>query len=259
MTMTTIEPSRQGRPADYPATWSDAITSLVSLSEAMAVADSYTDGYLAKFITADPEMLRIKAAVKAFSKLTAIHTVLITGPSGHGKELLARALHWQPSEPFIAVNCAALPESLLSSTLFGHVQGSFTGATEDRPGVFEAAGLGTVFLDEIGDMPEAQQCALLRVIQEREFTRVGDPKTVIKLSARIVAATNRPETLRSDLFGRLMAVHFAITPLSSRPDDVKLIAAALNIPPDTTIYQTQLSSYGVRYLQALSIQKLIGL
>ena len=254
-----IEPSRQGRPADYPAAWADAVTSLVSLSEAMAVADSYTDGYLAKFITADAEMLRIKAAVKAISRLTTIHTILITGPSGHGKELLARALHWRPSEPFIAVNCAALPESLLSSTLFGHVQGSFTGATEDRPGVFEAAGQGTVFLDEIGDMPENQQCALLRVIQEREFTRVGDPKNIIKLSSRIVAATNRPETLRDDLFGRLMAVHLEITPLISRPDDVRLIASHLNLPADFTADPTQLARYGVRYLQAMAVRKLIGL
>ena len=95
-------------------TRSDATSTLIALSTAMAVVDSYTDSYLNKFITADPEMLRIKSAVKAISRLTQVTTVLITGPSGHGKELLARALHWRPSEPFIAVNCAALPESLLS-------------------------------------------------------------------------------------------------------------------------------------------------
>lgn len=255
----SIEPHRQGRPADVPDSWSDATSTLIALSTAMAVADSYTDNYLNKFITADPEMLRIKAAVKAISRLTQISTILITGPSGHGKELLARALHWRPSEPFIAVNCAALPESLLSSTLFGHIQGSFTGATEDRPGVFEAAGLGTVFLDEIGDMPIPQQCSLLRVLQEKEFTRVGDPKTIKKLTARVIAATNSPSTIRPDLFGRLMAVHLEITPLASRPDDVKLIATHLNLPADFTADVNQLATYGVRYLQAAATRKLIGL
>jgi len=254
-----IDPSRQGRPSDMPDAWAAAVFSLVELNNAMAVADSYTDGYLAKFITQDPVMLKIKQAIKAISRLTQIQTILITGPSGHGKELLARALHWRPSEPFIAVNCAALPETLLSSTLFGHVRGSFTGADEDRPGVFEAAGLGTVFLDEIGDMPEAQQCALLRVLQEKEFTRVGDPKNLIKLSARIVAATNQPESIRPDLFGRLMAVHFQITSLLSRPEDVKLILTSLNLPPDQEIERDPLSFYGVRYLQSLAIRKLIGL
>lgn len=254
-----IQPHLQGRPSDVPDTWSDATSTLIALSTAMAVVDSYTDSYLNKFITADPEMLRIKSAVKAISRLTQVTTVLITGPSGHGKELLARALHWRPSEPFIAVNCAALPESLLSSTLFGHVQGSFTGATEDRPGVFEAAGLGTVFLDEIGDMPESQQCSLLRVLQEKEFTRVGDPKTVKKLTARVVAATNSPTNIRADLFGRLMAVHLEITPLISRPDDVKLIASHLNLPADFIADVHLLSTYGVRYLQAAATRKLIGL
>jgi len=254
-----IQPHLQGRPSDVPDTWSDATSTLIALSTAMAVADSYTDSYLNKFITADPEMLRIKSAVKAISRLTQITTVLITGPSGHGKELLARALHWRPSEPFIAVNCAALPESLLSSTLFGHIQGSFTGATEDRPGVFEAAGLGTVFLDEIGDMPESQQCSLLRVLQEKEFTRVGDPKTVKKLTARVVAATNSPSNIRADLFGRLMAVHLEITPLISRPDDVKLISSHLNLPADFIADPNLLATYGVRYLQAAATRKLIGL
>ena len=257
--MNPIDPSRQGRPAGMPDTWADAVNNLVSLSAAMSAADSYTDSYLAKFITQDPAMLKIKAAVKAISRLTQISTILITGPSGHGKELLARALHWRPTEPFIAVNCAALPETLLSSTLFGHVRGSFTGADEDRPGVFEAAGLGTVFLDEIGDMPEAQQCALLRVLQEKEFTRVGDPKNTIKLTARIVAATNRPESIRSDLFGRLMAVHFQITPLGERPEDVKLILTSLNLPANTGIDYLELQTYGVRHLQSLAIRKLIGL
>lgn len=254
-----IDPSRQGRPAAMPDTWADAVSTLVALSTAMSAADTYTDSYLAKFITQDPAMLRVKAAVKAISRLTQIQTVLITGPSGHGKELLARALHWRPTEPFIAVNCAALPETLLSSTLFGHVRGSFTGADEDRPGVFEAAGLGTVFLDEIGDMPEAQQCALLRVLQEKEFTRVGDPKNIIKLSARVVAATNNPGNIRPDLFGRLMAVHFQITPLHERPEDIKLILTALNLPADTETDFKDLVNYGVRYLQSLAIRKLIGL
>lgn len=242
-----------------PDTWADAVTTLVELNAAIAMADSYTDGYLAKFITQDPAMVKIKQAIKAISRLTQISTILITGPSGHGKELLARALHWRPNEPFIAVNCAALPETLLSSTLFGHVRGSFTGADEDRPGVFEAAGLGTVFLDEIGDMPEPQQCALLRVLQEKEFTRVGDPKNIIKLSARVVAATNNPGNIRADLFGRLMAVHFEITNLLCRPEDVQLILTTLNLPADTEIDKVKLDTYGVRYLQSLAVRKLIGL
>ena len=230
---------------------------LMAVMEDTACRD-YHKAWLAKFVTADDRCLKLKAAIRRL----LVHpypTILITGPSGHGKELLARALHMQPTAPFVAVNMAALPATLLPSILFGHVKGSFTGATDTRPGVFEAAGSGTVFLDEIGDMPEDQQPALLRVLAEREVYKVG-ATSAEPIHCRVVAATNRPAELRPDLMGRLMAVHLDIPPLLQRPDDLRLIAESLGLTPaDYAGHNSHIEAYGVRYLQALSTRKTLGL
>ena len=160
-------------------------------------------------------------------------TVLITGESGTGKELIARAIHKRSRRangPFIRVNCAAIPQSLIASELFGHEKGAFTGATERRLGRFELANGGTIFLDEIGDIPADTQVALLRVLQEREFERVGGGRTV-SVDVRVVAATNRDlkaaieaGTFRLDLFYRLNVFPIRVPSLRERKDDIPLLA-----------------------------------
>ncbi len=159
--------------------------------------------------------------------------VLITGESGTGKELVARDLHRlgsQPAAPFIAINCAALPESLVESELFGHERGAFTGAISTRKGAFEAAERGTLFLDEVGELPLPAQAKLLRVLEERQVTRLGGTKP-IAIEARIVAATNRHlETevregrFREDLYFRLAVHTIEVPPLRDRLSDVPALA-----------------------------------
>ena len=160
-------------------------------------------------------------------------TVLITGESGTGKEVIARAVHNaspRVREAFVAINCAAIPENLLESELFGHVRGAFTGATAEKPGLFEQASGGTLFLDEIGELPPGLQAKLLRVLQEGEIRRVGDQK-IRRVDVRVLAATARDLVaeigrgrFREDLFYRLNVVSIALPPLARRPEDIAPLA-----------------------------------
>lgn len=160
-------------------------------------------------------------------------TVLIRGASGTGKELVARALHFngpRKDMPFIAINCGAIPADLLESELFGHVRGAFTGAIADKPGKFELASGGSLFLDEIGTMPPHLQVKLLRVLQEHEIERIGGNRA-IRLDVRVISATNadleemvRQGLFREDLYYRLNVIPINLPPLSARPDDIALLA-----------------------------------
>ncbi len=159
-------------------------------------------------------------------------TILICGESGTGKELIAKAIHYRSgrsNQPFVSINCGALPESLLESELFGHVKGSFTGAIKDKDGLFKVACGGTFFLDEVGETSPAIQVKLLRVLQEREIIPVGGT-TPIKVDVRLIAATNadleravQEDTFRADLYYRLNVIPIVIPPLRDRRDDVELL------------------------------------
>jgi DNA-binding NtrC family response regulator len=163
-------------------------------------------------------------------------TVMILGETGTGKELVARAVHEQSTRtgmPFVAINCGALPETLIESELFGHCKGSFTGADEHRVGLFEVASGGTIFLDEIGELPKAMQAKLLRVLESREIRRVGENKTV-KVDVRVVCATHRDlqemvaqEEFREDLMYRINTFEIHLPPLRNRVDDIAELAKHL--------------------------------
>jgi DNA-binding NtrC family response regulator len=186
--------------------------------------------------------------------------VMITGESGSGKELVARAIHHygnRSTQPFIAINCAAIPENLLESELFGHEKGAFTGAASLRIGRFEQSNGGTLFLDEIGEMPLPVQSKILRVLQEGEFSRVGG-NAVIKTDVRIIAATNKTleqevakKLFREDLFYRLNVVRIHLPPLRLRKEDVRLLAEYFlkKIATQKHLPQLTLSAEAVKVLE----------
>jgi len=190
-------------------------------------------------------------------------TVLITGETGTGKELVARAIHMASPRahlPMVAINCAALPESLLEGELFGHVKGAFTGAVQHRVGRFEQANHGTLFLDEIGDLPPDTQTKLLRVLQEREFQRLGSSETV-RVDVRLIAATNfdlpqriRDGRFREDLYYRLNVVPISTPSLRERLDDVALLANHFidKVCRDEAIPMRRLSPEALMKLRAYS-------
>lgn len=179
----------------------------------------------------NPQMLKLYDQISRLADLKT--SVLILGESGTGKELVARAIHNSGArfkKPFIAINCGAIPDNLLESELFGHVRGAFTGAINDKTGLFEQADTGTVLLDEIADMPLHLQVKLLRVLQEGEIRRIGG-KLSKKLDVRIISATSRDMRkevdagrFREDLFFRLNVMMLSIPPLRERPDDIPLLA-----------------------------------
>jgi two-component system, NtrC family, response regulator HydG len=185
-------------------------------------------------ITKSSAMRRLADLARRVAKVDS--TVLITGESGSGKERIARLVHEESTRaagPFIAVNCGAITETLLESELFGHARGAFTGATSDRPGLFEAANGGTLLLDEVGEVSPAMQVKLLRVLQEREIRRVGENKSR-GVDVRVVAATNRDlahgvagGAFRQDLFYRLKVVELHVPPLRERRDDILPLARVL--------------------------------
>ena len=182
-------------------------------------------------VAGSPRMQEVLATVVRVAPTSS--TVLIAGESGVGKDLIARAIHEhsrRASGPFIKINSGAIPENLLESELFGYEKGAFTGAVTSKPGKFELADKGTLFLDEIGDVPPAIQVKLLRVLQEREFERLGGTRT-IKVDVRLVAATNRDlraaleqGTFREDLYYRLNVVPISIPPLREHKEDVPALA-----------------------------------
>jgi len=181
-------------------------------------------------IASSPQMLDIFNLIEKVAGYNT--TVLITGESGTGKELIAKAIHYNGSrkdKPFIAINCGAIPETLLESELFGHVKGAFTDAVRSKSGLFEEADGGTIFLDEIGELPKELQVKLLRVLQEGELRKVGDSKSR-KIDVRVIAATARDLSgeikkgnFRDDLFYRLNVVPITIPPLRERQGDIPLL------------------------------------
>ncbi|MDI6778774.1 MAG: sigma-54 dependent transcriptional regulator [Bacteroidota bacterium] len=183
-----------------------------------------------EFITRNPSVLKQLDLARQIADTNL--SILIEGESGTGKEMLAQFIHNHSSRrnaPFIKVSCAALPETLLESELFGHIKGSFTGAIKDREGRFEAADKGTILLDEIGELPQAVQVKLLRFLQSKEFERIGENVTR-KVDVRVIAATNRKlvdaikdGAVREDLYYRLNAVRIELLPLRERPEDVLIL------------------------------------
>ncbi len=189
---------------------------------------------IATLVGESPPMREVKTLIRKLGPTRS--NVLIVGESGTGKELVARALHAQggePDAPFLAINCAAIPHDLLENQLFGHIRGSFTGADRDRAGLFVAAGRGSVFLDEIGELPQATQAKLLRAIETKEVLPIGANRSEA-VAARVIAATNKDleaeiDTggFRADLYYRLAVVSIKLPPLRDRREDVPELIAVL--------------------------------
>ncbi|OEU50987.1 MAG: two-component system response regulator GlrR [Desulfuromonadales bacterium C00003096] len=189
------------------------------------------DHWRREIITQSPTMLDLLSKAKLAAESGS--AVLILGESGSGKEMLARAIHWasnRSAEPFVAVNCGAIPDTLLESELFGHSKGAFTGAVKDYPGLFRSAQGGTLFLDEIGDMPLALQVKLLRVLQEKHMRPVGSVES-FDIDVRIISATHRQleeeiadGNFREDLYYRLNVVSLELPNLACRREDIPLLA-----------------------------------
>ncbi len=216
---------------DQDGTQLGGVETFRSLAEIETLRKELTNRYTFEdIVTKNEKMLRLLDVMPRLAMSDA--TVLIEGASGTGKELFARALHnlsHRSGSPLVTVNCAALPDNLLESELFGHVAGAFTDAKKDRLGRFQQADGGTIFLDEIGDISPALQVRLLRVLQEKSFEPLGSEKT-IEVDTRVIAATNKhlkdlvkKGTFREDLFYRLNVMEIFIPPLSERTEDVPLL------------------------------------
>jgi nitrogen regulation protein NR(I) len=236
-----------------------ALTAQAEMRLATAFKPQLTvEQYQDSLVGQSPPMQQVFKMVGRVSHSDA--PVMITGESGSGKELVARAIHHysnRSSQSFIAINCAAIPENLLESELFGHEKGAFTGAASQRIGRFEQSDHGTLFLDEIGDMPLTVQSKILRVLQEGEFSRVGGNAT-IKTDVRIIAATNKTleqevakKQFREDLFYRLNVVRIHLPPLRQRREDIRLLAEYFlkKIATQKHLPQLTLSSEAVKVLE----------
>jgi DNA-binding NtrC family response regulator len=219
---------------DVVSAGSDAtaiIEGAVEFRRSQRAADSSKEAWRKHIIGSSRAIMRTIEVIRLVGGRRS--TILITGETGTGKEMVARAIHLasaRAQQPIVAVNCNALPESLLEAELFGHVKGAFTGAVQHRVGRFEQANKGTLFLDEVGDLPLDIQTKLLRVLQEREFQRVGSSETV-RVDVRMIAATNvdlvqkiREGKFREDLYYRLNVVPIAAPPLRDRLEDIPLLA-----------------------------------
>jgi two-component system, NtrC family, response regulator PilR len=193
--------------------------------------DAASRNSLENFIGSSPVIEKLKATIRTVAPTTS--TVLIYGESGTGKELVARAVHscsTRATEPFVSINCGAFPETLLESELFGYVKGAFTGASQNKRGLFEVASNGTIFLDEIGEMSLSMQVKLLRVLQERTIRPVGGTQET-PVDVRVIAATNRDlremianGTFREDLYYRVSVIPIQVPALRERREDVELLA-----------------------------------
>ncbi len=213
----------------------DAIARMESIGRVRNSADpfrvEFTDKY--ELVGKSEQMQNIYKLIGSVSTTPNLTPVLLLGESGTGKELVARAIHGygaDKDQPFVAVNCTAVPEPLLESELFGYEKGAFTGAADRKPGRFETAGHGTIFLDEIGDLSPMLQQKFLRVLQERQFERLGSNET-LEVGARFIAATNRDleeevkkENFRKDLFYRLDVMVIRLPPLRERKEDIPILA-----------------------------------
>ena len=194
------------------------------------ISDS-TEAWLKRFITVHPSMLSLKDDVRKLAKVQ--DEVLIHGETGTGKEILARALHGEREGRFVAINCAGLPEQLIESELFGHMQGSFTGAVKTKQGLMSIAKSGTLFLDEIGELPLEVQGKLLRALQEKVIRKVGGDVPE-EISCRIICATNKhipsmleKDLFRTDLFARISTFELETISLSQRSSDIPEIIRSL--------------------------------